>query len=140
MTHLYPDLGGASDWSCHMGNLIQPIRSTTQIWKVMHHQYGISALVSRTKFGRETRGSFAKCWLFSQATHYPHISFCVLLACGFSGMTSTKQIACQQATSIAVLIQLNVVISKVCRFALNLNILLIPFKNIALQICQELRD
>ena len=28
MTRHYPDLGGATDWSCHVGNLIQPIRST----------------------------------------------------------------------------------------------------------------
>ena len=51
------DLGSASDWSCRMGNLIQPIRSTTQIWVVTHHQYGISA-----------NGSIAKSQLFSQAT------------------------------------------------------------------------
>ena len=49
MTRHYPDLGGASDWSCCMGNLIQPIRSTTQIWVVMHHQYLISVLLSLTK-------------------------------------------------------------------------------------------
>ena len=65
--HDYPDLGSASDLSCRVGNLIQPIRSTTQIWVVMHHQYGISAFVSHTSFGRETSGSVAKCWLFSQA-------------------------------------------------------------------------
>ena len=29
-----------------MGNLLQPIGSTTQIWVVTRHQYGISALVS----------------------------------------------------------------------------------------------
>ena len=40
-----PDLGSASDWTCRVGNLIQPIRSTTKIWVVMHHQYGISAFV-----------------------------------------------------------------------------------------------
>ena len=67
MTRRYPDLGSASDWSCPMGNLIQPIRSTTQIWVMTRHQYGISALVSQTSFGRETSGSVAKCWLFSQA-------------------------------------------------------------------------
>ena len=49
MMRHYPDLGGASDWSCCMGNLIQPIRSTTQIWVVMHHQYLISVLLSLTK-------------------------------------------------------------------------------------------
>ena len=40
------DLGSASDWSCGVGNLIQPIRSTTQIWGVTRHQYGIFVLVS----------------------------------------------------------------------------------------------
>ena len=66
MMHRHPDLGSASDWLCCVGNLIQPIRSTTQIWVVMYHQYGISALVSQTSFGRGTSGSFAKCQLFSQ--------------------------------------------------------------------------
>ena len=32
MTRHYPDLGCASDWSCREGNLLQPVRSTTQIW------------------------------------------------------------------------------------------------------------
>ena len=64
----YPDLGSASDWSCRVGNLIQPIRSTTQIWVVTRHQYGISALVSQTSFGGETSGSVAKCRLFAQPT------------------------------------------------------------------------
>ena len=68
MTRCYPDLASASDWSCRVGNLIQPIRSTTQIWVVTRHQYGISALVSQTSFGGETSGSVAKCRLFSQAT------------------------------------------------------------------------
>ena len=63
----YPDLDGASNWSCRVGNLIQPIRSTTEIWIVTRHQYGISALVSQTSFGGETSGSIAKCRLFSQA-------------------------------------------------------------------------
>ena len=35
---------------------------------VTRHQYGISALVSQTLFGRETSGSVAKCRLFPQAT------------------------------------------------------------------------
>ena len=29
---------------------------TTQIWVVMHHQYGISLLISKTSFGGETSG------------------------------------------------------------------------------------
>ena len=68
MTRHYPDPGSASYWLCRVGNLIQPIRSTTQIWVVTRHQCGISALVSQTSFGRETSGSVAKCRLFSQAT------------------------------------------------------------------------
>ena len=51
-----------------MGNLIQPVRSTTQIWVVKRDQYGISVLISQASFGRETRGSVAKSRLFSQAT------------------------------------------------------------------------
>ena len=31
MTRQYPDLGTASDWSCRVGNLLQPIKSTTYI-------------------------------------------------------------------------------------------------------------
>ena len=69
MTRHYPDLASASDWLCRVGNLIQPIRSTTQIWVVTRHmEFGISALVSQTSFGGETSGSVAKCRLFSQAT------------------------------------------------------------------------
>ena len=68
MTRHYPDLDSASDWLCRMGNLIQPIRSTTQIWVVSRNQYGISALVSQTSFGGETSGDVAKCQLFSRAT------------------------------------------------------------------------
>ena len=49
-------------------NLLQPIRSTTQVWVVTCHQYGISALVSQTSFHRKTVGVVAKCHLFSQAT------------------------------------------------------------------------
>ena len=65
----YPDLGSDSDWSCRVANFFQPIRSTTQVWAVTRHQYGISTFVSQqTSFGRETCGSVAKCQLFSQAS------------------------------------------------------------------------
>ena len=33
ITRHYPDLGSVSDWSCRVRNVLQPIRSTTQIWK-----------------------------------------------------------------------------------------------------------
>ena len=71
----YPGLDIASDhrlldWSCRMGYLLQPIRSTTQVWEVTRYQNGISALVSQTSFRGETIGRVAKCRLFSQATLY----------------------------------------------------------------------
>ena len=59
------------DLSCRMANLLQPIRSTTQIWVVMRHQFGISVLVSLMSFHRETSGSIAKRQLFSHATNNP---------------------------------------------------------------------
>ena len=70
MTRHYPDLGSASDWSCRARKLIQPVKSTTQVWVVTRHQYGISVLVSQTSFGGETSGSVAKCRLYSQAKPY----------------------------------------------------------------------
>ena len=50
------DLGSASDWLKQMALTARPIRSTTQIWIVTRHQYGISALVSQTSFRGETCG------------------------------------------------------------------------------------
>ena len=44
----------------------QPIRSTTQIWVVTCHQYGIFALVSQTSFRDETSDGVKKCPLISQ--------------------------------------------------------------------------
>ena len=54
------NLGSAFDWSCHVGNLLQPIRSTIQIWVVMCHQYGIFAFVSHMSFRGETSGLFSR--------------------------------------------------------------------------------
>ena len=67
MTRHYPDLGSVSEWSQGVGSLLQPIRSTTQIWVMTRHQYGISVLVSQTSFRGETVGCVAKRRLFSQA-------------------------------------------------------------------------
>ena len=78
MTPHYPDLGSASDWLNQISHAARPIKSTTQIWVVTRHQYGISALVSQTSFGGETSGSVAKCWLFSQANHQLSSSSLVL--------------------------------------------------------------
>ena len=43
------------------------IRSTTKIWVVTRHQYGISALVTQTSFCEGSSGDLAKRRLFSQA-------------------------------------------------------------------------
>ena len=69
MTRHYPDLGSGSDWLNKISHAARPIRSTTQIWVVTRHQYGISALVSQTSLGGETSGSVAKCRVFSQASY-----------------------------------------------------------------------
>ena len=61
MLHHYPDLGSVSDWLCHMGNVLQPTRSATQIWVGIHRWYGISVLVSKTSFCGKTRGGITKC-------------------------------------------------------------------------------
>ena len=45
-----------SDWSGQEGNLLQPIRSTTQILIVTCHRYGISALISQKSFCGENSG------------------------------------------------------------------------------------
>ena len=49
MTCHYPDLGSASEWSSCERNLPRPI-TDTQIWVVIGHQYGISAVVARCHF------------------------------------------------------------------------------------------
>lgn len=72
MTCLCPDLGSASDWLCHKGNLLQPIRNTTQAWVVTRRQYGISTLIFEVAFQGETSGGATKGQLFlvfSQATN-----------------------------------------------------------------------
>ena len=68
----YPDLGGTSVIG-HVRKEICPnqIRSTTQIWVVTRHEYGISALVSQMSFWGKASGGDTKCQLFAQATRYP---------------------------------------------------------------------
>ena len=55
MTHHYPDPGSASDWLKQISHAAGPIRSTTQIWVVIHHQYGVSTLVSLMSFHGENQ-------------------------------------------------------------------------------------
>ena len=68
MAHHYPDLGSASDWLKYISHAARTIRSTTQIWVLRRHQYGIFVLVSQTSFGGKTSDGVAKCRLFSQAS------------------------------------------------------------------------
>ena len=94
MTHHYSDLGSASDWFNQISHLAQPIRRNTQIWVVMRHQYGISALFSQMSFGGETSGSVTKCWLFSQATFWlvqkEFNPFLSLLLCGHQALDTVS--------------------------------------------------
>ena len=50
MTCYYPDLGNASHWLRQISFAARPIRSTTQIWVVIRHQYEITALVPHRHF------------------------------------------------------------------------------------------
>ena len=68
MTCDNPDLCDASDWLKQIYHAERPIRSTTLIWIVTHHQYGISAIISQTSFRDETSDGVAKCRLFFHAT------------------------------------------------------------------------
>ena len=52
------------------GNLLQPIRSNTQIWVVMSHQYAISAFIPRMSFCGESSGGVSKLFYVSQASRY----------------------------------------------------------------------
>ena len=63
----YPDVSSVFNWSCHVGNLLQPIRSTTRMWEVTRHQYGVFALVLQTSFRGETNSGVVECRLFSWA-------------------------------------------------------------------------
>ena len=59
MTRHYPDLSSDSDWY-RVENLLQPMRSTTQIWVVTRHQREIFSLVYQTSFCGESSGGVAK--------------------------------------------------------------------------------
>ena len=73
MTCHYRDLGRAVEANFSSGTI--KIRSTTQIWVVTRHQYGISELVSQISLRGETRGDVAKCRLYSQDLRHSKGSF-----------------------------------------------------------------
>ena len=60
-------LGVLLNYSCLVGNLLQPIRMTKLIRLVTRYLHGISVFVPQTSFFRETVGDIAKCQLLSQA-------------------------------------------------------------------------
>ena len=64
----YLNLGSASDWLKQISLAARPIISTTHIWLVARHQYGISAFGPQTSFHGETSGVDGKGQLFSHAT------------------------------------------------------------------------
>ena len=80
MTCHYPDLGTASDWSCRLWNLLQPIRSITQIWVVTRHQYGISALVSQTSFWGRNRSWHRKISSFFSGWYHTIRNYSALIS------------------------------------------------------------
>ena len=50
MTCHYTHQESASDWLCREGNLLQQIKSTTQIWVVTRHQMGFLRLFLERHF------------------------------------------------------------------------------------------
>ena len=71
MMRNYPDLGSASDWLCRVGNFLQPIKSTIQIWVAKCHQYGISVLISQTTFRWENQ--WWRCKILAVFSRYPDV-------------------------------------------------------------------
>ena len=53
MTRHYPDMGSASDWLNQIPRAARSIRSTTQIWVVTRHQYGILRSFLRRHFAEK---------------------------------------------------------------------------------------
>ena len=76
MTRHYPDLGRASDWSCRVRNLIQPIRSTTQIWIVIIIIMEFLRSFLRRHLARKPVIASPNYRLFSQAILYS--PFCIM--------------------------------------------------------------
>ena len=61
-----PELSIASDLSYREGNLLRPIRNTTQIWVVTSHQYVSFSVIRQKSFRGETSDDAVRCQLFSQ--------------------------------------------------------------------------
>ena len=105
MTRHNSDLGSASDWLKQIFHVAKPIRSTTQIWAVTRHQYGISTLVSQTSFRGKTRGVVAKCQLFSEAIN------CMACPISFQNYVIISLIPATTVSTLANFIELNSLLS-----------------------------
>ena len=62
-----PVLGGASNWSFSVGNLLSPNQKNNPIWEMTSNQYGISAVAPQTSFRGRNQCWRLKCRLSSQA-------------------------------------------------------------------------
>ena len=92
MTGNYPDLGSASDWLCCEGILLQPVRSTTQIWEghfISDIEYLQSFLrcyfAGKLVVASQNVGCFlslmgARCQFFTDAFPEPY-SLCITAMC-----------------------------------------------------------
>ena len=77
----YPDLDlSASDCLFHEKKLCQPVRSTSQMMVVTHHEYGVSVLVLQTLLHQVTSSGIAKCQLFSKVTFKLFQFVCLLIS------------------------------------------------------------
>ena len=83
MTRHYPNLGSASDWSCRVGNLIQPIRSNTPIWVVTRHQYDCLNQISH-------RGTTNQKHSLYKGLVEPHFDYCNAVWYGLIQQLSEK--------------------------------------------------
>ena len=79
MTRYHPDLGSASDWSCRVGNWLQPIRGTIQICLVTRHQYGTEFL-----------HSFRFSDVISQGNHWWRLEMSAVFSTSFPGFSPTR--------------------------------------------------
>ena len=128
MTPCFPDLGFTSDWSCRT--------STNQkhypnIWVLMLHQWGISALVSQTSFRGEISGGVLKCRLFSQPKLLVLISEVQCWSCPASWWGNSEYVFAQPFAPSAIClvflfyqkdgVKIYILIYKEVEFALTIN-------------------
>ena len=79
----YPHLGSTYAWSKQISPAARPIRSTTQIWFVTCHQYGISAFVlqasSRGETGEKSPAVFSGYCILRGIFFYFKVEYCSIV-------------------------------------------------------------